>query len=64
MNFSSMAKIAVLGFMEVRKTSICLSAVTIELLLLLQCKRDETLMKVFPAQEIAALLNFLCYTLP
>lgn len=58
-----MAKIAVLEFMELRKTSICLSAVTIELLLLLQGKGDETLLKMFPVQEIAGLLHFLCYTL-
>lgn len=63
MNFSSIAKIAVLGFMELRKTSVCLSAVTVELLLIVQGKRDETLLKMFPAQEIAGLLNFLCYTL-
>lgn len=39
MNFSSMAKIAVLGFMEIRKISMCLSAITVVLLLLLQCGR-------------------------
>lgn len=63
MNFPRTAEITVSWCVELRKTCVCLAAVTMELLLLLQSLKRGSCPEDIPDQDMIRLFTFLCYTL-